>query len=53
MQPTPTTATAAGAATTVALTSRWDNATGSPTVSEGDGVGGWAGRASGGHAQRS
>jgi len=32
MQPTPTTATAAGAATTVALTSRWDNATGSPTA---------------------
>lgn len=33
-------ATAASTAATVALTSRWDNATGSPTVSEGDGVGG-------------
>ncbi|XP_044943812.1 voltage-dependent calcium channel beta subunit-associated regulatory protein isoform X4 [Mustela putorius furo] len=44
MQPTPTMATAAGTAATVALTSRWDNATGTPTVSEGFGVG-WLGRA--------
>lgn len=44
MQPTPTMATAAGSAATVALTSSWDNATGSPTVSEGFGVG-WLGRA--------
>ncbi|XP_044110669.1 voltage-dependent calcium channel beta subunit-associated regulatory protein [Neovison vison] len=32
MQPTPTMATAAGSAATVALTSSWDNATGSPTA---------------------
>ncbi|XP_059244448.1 voltage-dependent calcium channel beta subunit-associated regulatory protein isoform X4 [Mustela nigripes] len=32
MQPTPTMATAAGTAATVALTSRWDNATGTPTA---------------------
>ncbi|XP_032702925.1 voltage-dependent calcium channel beta subunit-associated regulatory protein isoform X5 [Lontra canadensis] len=44
MQPTPTMATAASTAATVALTSRWDNATGSPTVSEGFGVG-WLGQA--------
>ncbi|XP_047566055.1 voltage-dependent calcium channel beta subunit-associated regulatory protein isoform X7 [Lutra lutra] len=44
MQPTPTMATAASTASTVVLTSRWDNATGSPTVSEGFGVG-WLGRA--------
>ncbi|CAK7293116.1 Voltage-dependent calcium channel beta subunit-associated regulatory protein [Vulpes lagopus] len=32
MQPTPSMATAASAAATAALTSRWDNATGSPTA---------------------
>ncbi|XP_047566035.1 voltage-dependent calcium channel beta subunit-associated regulatory protein isoform X5 [Lutra lutra] len=32
MQPTPTMATAASTASTVVLTSRWDNATGSPTA---------------------